>query len=277
MKAASSAAVVATAEDSSTRVRSPFIGDEPRLRGQVARWSPEARQGPLGLGVVPDDAQDIHAFLELCRDFPTLEWSRRQGATPAQIDRLRQLVGHPLPRLYEGFLEQMGEHSPIPIGRDGSSRVRDLIALYQDDNEQYPPHVVVITVPSIDPATVLVYGSTDAPFVATSDGDDVDPMLSPTFAHHLYRLPWTMAHWPDNTQLSFGDHEATAVAARATEEGFEHLWFSGGRELCLERGPVKLLVTQRGSTAHAVLMSPTPSACERPAQWLSRLDGARRL
>lgn len=236
-------------------------------------------RGGYPRAVLPESATEIHAFLAFVRELgdPLLA-TQRKGASVEQIERLRSLVRHPLPPLYEGFLEQMGEESLVSIGRDGRQRIGELIHWYETQRDQFPPQTVVICTPAISPATLLVYDDEETePFVTTAYDHELGPIEAPSFAHHLYRCAWCVALWPNNTQLTVRDGDAEAVAESAVRAGFERLWFSGGTGFCLDEGITQLWIEQQGPVARAVIMSRSEGARERFARWLVRRHGARRI
>lgn len=220
--------------------------------------------------LVPRDLREFFAFVTALGD-PLVARDRR-GADPADIDRLQQLAGRPLPPLYLEFLRELGERSLVPIARDGHHDVRSLLDYYEDPTEEIQPDTVVICTPAIEPPTLLVYRDDPDPAVFAGD-----TFIASSFAHQLWRCGWLVALWPNSTQLTIAGGDTDAVARSAERAGLEPLWFSAVDRRCLDDGPAQLYLEQQGPVARATVMSRRPDARARLADWLVRRHGARRL
>lgn len=219
---------------------------------------------------MPRDIAEFFAFVTALGD-PLVAQDRR-GADPADIDRLQQLAGRPLPPLYLEFLRELGERSLVRIGRDGRQGVRDLLDYYEDPMEAIPGDAVVICTPAIEPPTLLVDRDGAEPAVFAGDA-----LIAPSFAHQLWRCGWLVALWPNNTQLTIAGGDAGTVARSAERAGFEPLWFGGAGHFCLDDGAAQLYLEQQGPVARATVMSRSAAARTRFADWLVRRHGARRV
>lgn len=228
-------------------------------------------------------SEEIGDFLEFvqregavrCIDF-------RRGASQDKISRFAEVAGWPLPHLYLGFLREFGaDCARLFLGRDGSSAVDRLLVLYASPTRELPQSGVVICTPAIDAAVILHYADPQSPPAVAPwwEGEpEPEPMVAPSFTHHLYRCGWLMAHWADGTQLTVRREGCGSAATLLQEQGFERLWFSGDGTVCLTRGrATRVYLEQQADIVRAFIWSREPSRGMPIVESLERELGMRRL
>jgi hypothetical protein len=197
-----------------------------------------------------DDIRDFLTFVGQAMGADAI--AGRAGASPADIDAYAALVEWPLPALYRGYLQELGEgDGALRMADDSDGRLATLATFYREQEHsevpEIPPNAVMIGVHGLSGELALLYRddagdphgtASGEPLVVVCEYGETRYPYARTFRNHLYRQAFVRGLFRAGHHFSLRRNDPALLpdVRRTLEDlGFRACWFSDAYQVCLER------------------------------------------